>query len=674
MAQPGAAAPNLYAELNRCLQKQEHEKAIRIANKILQQNPEEFKAFNCKIVSLLLLDRFDEALTALNKDKTHTGTLKFEKAYCEYRLNRTNEALNTLRSITSHNTRSKELLCQVLYRIEEYEECYSLYRDVIKNSQDDFDSERETNLAAVVASLQMWNQKDMGCPDIDESSYEICYNNSCYYIGKGDLKTALEKLDKAEELLKSDGDLTEEELDEELAIIRVQRGYIFQSLGKNDQASQLYNLVLKTKPSDAGLVAVVSNNVVTINKDQNIFDSKRKIKAATGDNLKHKTVSAQRQHIDINQCLVHMYSNQSEQCHQLAKKLADQYPDLDAPLMIRAAQYIRDKKNDEAIALLKEYIKTRPEKAFKAHMIIAQLYLGLGSVYQACDALKALGQESFKPGIVSTLVTLYLSQEDKDAASKALIDSVNWYKKNDPKSPALMTLTRANADFQLKNGKADEAARMLEDLRKANPGDALVLAQLISSYAQFDPAKAQQISKDLPPVVKIISGLDIEALEASFSTLGPKYMKKQQPLKGEASPGASGDTKSGDTLMQKKKQRKKKKGKLPKKCKPGSDLDPERWLPRKERSYYRGKRKDKKKEIGKGTQGTSAATQAITDSLDASKQPASGEPASPRPSASASKASPHSTPTPMPLPQGPRQQKPVQANKKKKKAGKGGKW
>ncbi|CAL1527428.1 unnamed protein product [Lymnaea stagnalis] len=56
-------------------------------------------------------------------------------------------------------------------------------------------------------------------------------------------------------------------------------------------------------------------------------------------------------------------------------------------------------------------------------------------------------------------------------------------------------------------------------------------------------------------------GQDIEAPEGSFSTLGPKYMKKQQPLKGEASPGASGDTKSGDTLMQKKKQRKKKKEK-----------------------------------------------------------------------------------------------------------------
>ncbi|KAK0062380.1 signal recognition particle subunit SRP72 [Biomphalaria pfeifferi] len=668
MAQP-ASTTTLYAELSRCGQKQEYEKAIRIANKILQQNPEEFAAFNCKIISLLFLDRFDEALAALNKDKTHTGNLKLEKAYCEYRLNRTNEALSTLRSISNPTPRTKELLCQVLYRIEQYDECYNLYRDVIKNSQDEFDSERETNLAAVIASLQMWNKKDMDDPNFAENSYEICYNNACYWIGKGNLSVALEKLDKAEELLKNDSDLTEEELDEELAIIRVQRGYIFQIQGKQEQASQLYNQVLKAKPTDAGLIAVVSNNIVTLNKEQNIFDSKRKIKAATGDHLKHKTVSAQRQHIDINQCLVHLYSNQSDQCHQLAKKLTDQYPNLDTPLMIRVAQYIRDKKIDDAVTLLKDYIKVRPEMSFKANMIIAQLHLNQGSVYQACDALKDLGDLAHKPGIVSTLVALYLSQEDKEAASEVLINAVNWYKKNNPKSPALMTLTRANADFQLKNGKAEEAAKMLEDLRKANPKDALVLAQLISSYAQFDPAKAQQISKDLPPVAKIVEGLDVDALEASFSTLGPKYLKKQQP-KGEASPLPSGDAKSGDTVMMKKKTRKKKKGKLPKNCKPGSDIDPERWLPRKERSYYRGKRKDKRKDIGKGTQGMSAASQAIADSLDASK-PSSTEPTSPKASNS-STASPQSTPTP--LPQGPRQQKPVQANKKKKKTGKGGKW
>jgi len=38
--------------------------------------------------------------------------------------------------------------------------------------------------------------------------------------------------------------------------------------------------------------------------------------------------------------------------------------------------------------------------------------------------------------------------------------------------------------------------------------------------------------------------------------------------------------------------------KLPKNCDPNSTPDPERWLPLRERSYYRGKRKSKKRDAG----------------------------------------------------------------------------
>ena len=41
-------------------------------------------------------------------------SVKFERAYCEYRLNRTHEALATLRSVTNPDARTKELLAQVV--------------------------------------------------------------------------------------------------------------------------------------------------------------------------------------------------------------------------------------------------------------------------------------------------------------------------------------------------------------------------------------------------------------------------------------------------------------------------------------------------------------------------------------------------------------------------------
>lgn len=52
-------------------------------------------------------------------------------------------------------------------------------------------------------------------------------------------------------------------------------------------------------------------------------------------------------------------------------------------------------------------------------------------------------------------------------------------------------------------------------------------------------------------------------------------------------------------------------GKLPKNYDPKATPEPERWLPMRERTYYRGKKKGKKKEqIGKGTQGATAGASA----------------------------------------------------------------
>ncbi len=50
-------------------------------------------------------------------------------------------------------TRAKELRAQVLYRLERYEECFSLYRELIRNTSDDFEMERLTNLSAVSSYL-----------------------------------------------------------------------------------------------------------------------------------------------------------------------------------------------------------------------------------------------------------------------------------------------------------------------------------------------------------------------------------------------------------------------------------------------------------------------------------------------------------------------------------------
>lgn len=48
-----------------------------------------------------------------------------------------------------------------LYRLERYDECKSVYTDLIRNSQDEYEEERKTNLAAVVAAMSQWEKAPM---------------------------------------------------------------------------------------------------------------------------------------------------------------------------------------------------------------------------------------------------------------------------------------------------------------------------------------------------------------------------------------------------------------------------------------------------------------------------------------------------------------------------------
>uniref|UniRef100_A0A8C7YE50 Signal recognition particle SRP72 subunit RNA-binding domain-containing protein n=1 Tax=Oryzias sinensis TaxID=183150 RepID=A0A8C7YE50_9TELE len=164
---------------------------------------------------------------------------------------------------------------------------------------------------------------------------------------------------------------------------------------------------------------------------------------------------------------------------------------------------------------------------------------------------------------------------------------------------------------------------------RQNTKDVYTLAQLISAYSLVDTDKAKAFSKHLPSADAMSFNVDVDELENSH---GATYVRKKN-------------------------------------YDPKATPDPERWLPMRERSYYRGRKKGKKKEqVGKGTQGATGG--ALAD-LDASKI-ASSPPTSPRPS-SGSTAAPSAGVVP------PRQQKPSSSGgtrkkqaSKKKKGGKGG--
>ncbi|KAJ8923698.1 hypothetical protein NQ315_010279 [Exocentrus adspersus] len=593
-----------YAELNRFGQNGEYERALKAANKILGVAPDELPAFHCKIVCLIQLSKFEEAINLLNKNPQFLQSLIFEKAYCYYRANKPEDALNTIdQSEEEIDFRVKELRAQILYRLEKFNEASELYHEIIKNADDDYEDERYTNLSAVMVYLE---ENDINIDSLKDNTYELCYNKACLLIAYGNYAEAEKKLRQCEKLCREaleEDEVTDEEIDIELALIRIQLGYVYQKQGRIKEAHQLYTTNLKAKLDDIALMAVASNNVVCINKDQNLFDSKKKMKVALNEALVFKLPSRQRKYIALNNAIFNYYINQTEQCEKVCKNIEGTWPELSVQtVVIRALSLLKTGSIKDAIELLKKCNVTN-DKLY-INLCIAQLYLMQGEKLEACKVLENLGEDSYKPGIVGALTTLYLGAGDEDTALKV------FEKNSGVKGADLSSLWRQAAEFHIRNGHPQVAANSLEELLRSNRDDKKIIAQLVLACSQFDRPRALSLSKDLPSVDELAKDVDMESIQTIVTNTVTNY-KKSPAAKPDSLPGTP-----REDGVKKTKKHKKRKGKLPKNYDSSTQPDPERWLPKYERTGYRKKRDRRAKEVIKGSQGTASGQ---ADQYDFSK-------------------------------------------------------
>jgi len=597
--------------------------------------------------------KFSDCLKQLENSK-HDLDLQFETAYCHYRLNDPHKAMGILDKVVNPQVKHNELRAQVLYRLELYDKCFTVYRDIIKTSDDKYETERKTNFSAVTA--QLGDKNKMLVDEAD--TFEQRYNAGCNYAMVGDYEKAEKVLVKAEKDARSfleEDEAGEDEILEETGIIRVQLGFVLQKQGRDKEAQTIYNQVLKNKPSDIGLVAVASNNLLTINKDQNIFDSKKRIKAATVEGLELKLTSKQRAEIARNNALLAMFTAQVDLCKELVNTL-DKSTVIDRDLIIAGA-LSKAGKHSEAVSVLLSSSTPSPVTL----LTCAHILLTAGDIAQATATLARLPPDwQYRVGVLSTLVTLHLAKDSKSAAADLLKSAVEWNKKSGgaaTSGTSMAIVWRKTAEFHLKSGEAATAAQSLEELQKLEPGLS-TLAQLVLAYARFDLAKALVVSKKLPPFSA--GSVDVDTLESGSWAMGAKQFKKTPRPGGEKTPKTGTD----DTMLVNKKKKQKKKKRLPKNYNPNVDPDPERWLPKRERTGlkympgYRKPRKDKRKgEKFTGAQGTD---QGKSETYDYSSKIAGVKEA----------ANKQASPAPEPAP-GPRLQKgPGRAQNKKKKGGK----
>lgn len=592
---------SVFSDIEKLASAEEYKRIIKLVEKHIPQFPDEFMLIQSKVVSLIQLNQIQDAYNyILNNEAVHSFT--FVKAYCLYRLNRTEEALQLVNEEPNPSNSFKELKAQILYKLESYNECFDMYRDIIKQSKDSFTNERETNLTAVISQLSKLGDKKYDIPTVKpDNTYEFMYNIACVLIERGDIEKAQDLLNQATKICRNtleEEEATEEEIQEELTAVRVQGAYCLQKLGREKEAQSEYIEVLKYKPKDIGSLAIASNNLVVLNREHNVFDSKKKLKSTLSDELTLKLNTWQLKKITLNHCRFALITNQLDQCAQLCDNIEKKYPDLIEDItLLKAVILWRQNKTSEAIDILNKFVYQQKEPAAKLNctLLAVKLLLMQNNTSEAITLLENLGELKYKLGIVSTLVTLYLNVDNFKAASNLFNDTLFWYSQNEIDNSKITVLLKQLAKLHLREQDPKEAVKRLSRLLELNPTNKKFLAQLIIAYTQFDPEKAQMYSKQLPPLD--FQDTDIDVLENTNWMMGSKLIKKST-LKPDP---------VGSKAEAEKKCKKKRRIILPKNFNPDVPANPERWLPRHERTGYRKKKDRRNKEtgIGKGTQGAS---------------------------------------------------------------------
>ncbi|EJW77214.1 TPR Domain containing protein [Wuchereria bancrofti] len=352
-------------------------------------------------------------------------------------------------------------------------------------------------------------------------TFEQLYNGACQLIESGGYAQALKFLEKAEKLcsdtLVEEG-LSEEEIEEELSVIRVQKAFVLQMLGKRDDALKIYLRVQNLNPSDKSVIAVVTNNIPSCRVEQNLLEARKKLKIALQVESS-KLTARQRRILLLNQALVHLYSNQREPCRRTLEEYIKKYGSSTEVTLIEAALHVRSKELQKALVIL----KSDPSK--EAKLTAVQVLLDEGKLEDASSALDELAPDLLSyPAILQLRVAFLLATEQQNLALSLLKSALDSAKSE--KARIAMLEEIASLNVQLGNYRS--AAECFEKLSELRPNDMQIMCCLIKAYSAFNVARAEELLAKVFPQGSS-TDIDVDVLEDSdFILYGERYRQKKE--------------------------------------------------------------------------------------------------------------------------------------------------
>lgn len=277
---------------------------------------------------------------------------------------------------------------------------------------------------------------------------------------------------------------------------------------------------------------------------------------------------------------------------------------INSAAVLNAAAHSRKETDKAALKAILPLLEKRPTDVGLL-LTIANLYILTNNHAAATHLLevffKRLEQSAtpadldvrYAPGLVATLATLYSLQRRHTNSKNELAKTAAYWQQKSKNPPKTLMVAAGTALLEGQNEQdLARAGELFASLYAQDAGDRAAVAGLVAAYAINDPSKlTSELVDSLPPVSRLVSEVDAAALEAAGVAV-PAVSTTASQSKTRPAPEVKQD-----------RPHKIRKTRMPKDFDPNKKIDPERWLPMRDRSYYRPKGKKGKKKAEGLTQG-----------------------------------------------------------------------
>lgn len=406
-------------------------------------------------------------------------------------------------------------------------------------------------------------------------------------------------------------DLTDAEKEAETLPMTVQQVYVLTQMGKIDEAEQLSTTIPFAEIKELSTRYVAQVNSIAASKEHtNPYLSHRLFHASPKPPKTDQHFSFQTNVLRQDEYVMDLLSQKVAGVISSTSKLISASPApttspaVNTSSVFNAAAYARNLTEKAALKEVLPLLEKRPNDVGLL-LTITNLYVLTNNHGAATNLLETffrrLEQSSaasdldvrHAPGLVATLVSLYAHQGRHSHSRTELAKAASyWRHKSKTTSKSLMTAAGVALLDTHSPENISAAGEIFEKLYEQDSTDRAAVAGLVAAYSISDPSKlSPELLNSLPEPSRLVSDIDVAALEdAGVPSLAPTNLP------------TTAAKRSAPKAVEGRKKRIRK-SRMPKDFDPNKKMDPERWLPMRDRTYYKPKGKKGKKKMEGLTQG-----------------------------------------------------------------------